>query len=222
MRCRDDEELEQPAAGMLGGRRADSAELALERQRLQLAEDEIAAAAVSERNLASTIPDSTAWEAERRVLRERTAELDAQLSSRRREHVRFVLERPAAYLSMAPGARPDQPRGRRAWQQAAARIEAYRFDHAVTDARDPLGSPPSDKRGRAHRQRAHPDLQRARRDLGQRIDRHFRPLRKRRRPPPETRVRRGGGNGGVPRAAGRDLRRREARRATRPPCLAAG
>ena len=104
------------------------------------------------------------------MLRERAAELDAQLSTRR-EHLRLVLERPAAYLSTALGALPDQPRGRRTWQQAAARIEAYRFDHAVTDTRHALGSPPNDKQGRAHWQRAHHDLQRAQRDLGQRVDR---------------------------------------------------
>ena len=60
-----------------------------------------------------------------------------------------------------------QPRARRTWQQAATRIEAYRFDHAVTDTRQALGSPPIDTRGRAHWQRAHHDLQRAQRDLGQ-------------------------------------------------------
>ncbi|MGZ6651357.1 MAG: MobF family relaxase [Solirubrobacteraceae bacterium] len=164
-------ELDQPARGVLRRRPADSAEVALERQRLQLAEEEIAAAAERERNLADRVPDRAAWEAERRVLREGAAALDAQLSSRRREHLRLVLERPAAYLSTALGALPDQPRARRTWQQAATRIEAYRFDHAVTDAHDALGSPPSDKQGRAHWQRAHHDLQRAQRDLGHRIDR---------------------------------------------------
>lgn len=163
--------LEHPAAGKLGRRRADLAELALERHRLKLAEHQIAASAERERNLASSVPDRAQWEAGRCVLRERAAELNAQLSSRRREHLRLVLERPAAYLSTALGALPDQPRARRTWQQAATRIEAYRFDHTVTDARHALGSPPSDKHERAHWQRAHHDLQRAQRDLGQRIDR---------------------------------------------------
>jgi conjugative relaxase-like TrwC/TraI family protein len=161
-------ELEQPARGVLRRRAADSAERALERQRLKLAEEEIAAAAKRERNLASSVPDRAAWDAERPVLRERAAELDAQLSSRRQEHLRVALERPGPYLSTALGALPDQPRARRTWQQAAARIEVYRFDHAVTDARHALGSPPSDTRERAHWQRAHHDLQRAQRDLGHR------------------------------------------------------
>ena len=159
-------QLEQQAIGKLRGRPADFAERALERQRLQLAEDQIAACAERERNLASSVPDRAAWEAERRVLRERAAEINAQLSSRRREHVRVVLERPAPYLSTALGAPPDQPRARRTWQQAATRVEAYRFDHGITDARHALGSPPTDLRERAHWQRAHHDLQRAQRSLG--------------------------------------------------------
>jgi chromosome segregation ATPase len=159
-------ELEQPARGVLRRRAADSAERALQCQRLKLAEGEIAAAVERERNLASSVPDRAEWDAERRALRERAAELDAQLSSRRREHLRVALERPAPYLTEALGALPDQPRARRTWQQAATRIEAYRFDHAITDTRHALGSPPSDTQGRAHWQRAHHDLQRAQRDLG--------------------------------------------------------
>jgi hypothetical protein len=159
-------ELDQAGGGVLRRRAADSAERALQRQRLKLAEGEIAAAAERERNLADKVPDRGQWEAERRVLRERAAELNAQLSTRRREHLRVVLERPAPHLTEALGALPEKPRARRTWQQAAARIEAYRFDHAVTDPRDALGSPPIDRQGRAHWQRAQHDLQRAQRDLG--------------------------------------------------------
>jgi chromosome segregation ATPase len=145
----------------------------LERQRLKLAEGEIAAAAERERNLASSLPDRTEWEAERRVLRERAAELNAQLSSRRREHLRVVLERPAPYLTEALGAIPEKPRARRTWQQAVTRIEGYRFDHAVTDDRHALGSPPTHKGERTRWQRAHHDLQRAQRDLGHRNARQY-------------------------------------------------
>ena len=49
--------LERPARGVLRRRAADSAERALERQRLKLTEGEIAAAAERERNLASSVPD---------------------------------------------------------------------------------------------------------------------------------------------------------------------
>ncbi len=159
-------ELEQPAQGVVRRRAPDSAERGRERQRLKLAEGEIAAATERERNLASSIPDRDAWDAERRALRERAAEIDTHLSSRRREHLRLVLERPARYLTEALGALPEQPRARRTWQQAAKRIEAYRFDHAITDTRHALGSPPSDHPERAQWQRAHHDLQRAQRDLG--------------------------------------------------------
>jgi AAA domain-containing protein len=164
-------ELEHPAGRVLRRRAADPAAVALERHRLQLADRHAVAAAERERDLASSVPDRARWDAERRVPRERAAELDAQLSSRRREHLRLALERPAAYLATALGALPEKPRARRTWQQAATRIEAYRFDHTVTDARHALGSPPSDKGERAHWQRAHHDLQRAQRNLGQRIDR---------------------------------------------------
>jgi hypothetical protein len=167
-------ELKHPARGVLRRRAADSAGVALERHRLKLAEEEIAAAARRGRDLADRLPDRAQWEAERRVLRERAAELNAQLSSRRREHLRLVLEleRPAPYLTEALSALPDQPRARRTWQQAATRIEAYRFDHTITDTRDALGSPPTDKHERAHWQRAHHDLQRVQRDLGRRNARH--------------------------------------------------
>jgi Mrp family chromosome partitioning ATPase len=162
-------ELDQPALGKVGRRRAaDSAERALERQRLKLAEGEIAAAAERERNLTSSLPDRTAWDAERRALRERAAELNAELSARRREHLRVALERPAPYLTEALGPFPEQPRARRTWQQAATRIEAYRFDHTVTATHHPLGSPPTDKHEHARWQRAQDDVQRAQRDLGQR------------------------------------------------------
>jgi conjugative relaxase-like TrwC/TraI family protein len=55
-------ELEQPARGMLRRRVADSAERAFERQRLKLAEGEIAVAAERERNLADKVPDRGQWE----------------------------------------------------------------------------------------------------------------------------------------------------------------
>jgi hypothetical protein len=159
-------QLVQPVRGVLGRRAADSAERALEHQRLKLAEEEIAAATERERNLADTVPDSGHWEAERRVLRERAAELEAQLSARRREHLRVALERPALHLTEALGAVPDRPRARRTWQQAATRIEAYRFDHNVPDTHHALGPRPTDQRERAQWQRADHDLQRAQRELG--------------------------------------------------------
>ena len=135
MRARSNE-LEPSARGVLRRRAADSAERALQRQRLKLTEGELAAAAKRERNLADRLPDRAAWEAERRALRERAA----QLSILRREHLRVALERPAPYLTDALGALPGQPRARRTWQQGATGSETDRFDHPVTDARHALGS----------------------------------------------------------------------------------
>jgi hypothetical protein len=162
-------QLEQPARGVLRRRAADSAERALERQRLKLAEGEIAAAADRERNLASSVPDRTAWEAERRVLRERAAELNAQLSSRHREHLRLVLERPAPYLTEALGALPGQPRARRTWQQAATRIEAYRFDHVPARDRNARHAETPHGRFRAKCKRPSPDPRHACYGRGPRI-----------------------------------------------------
>jgi hypothetical protein len=165
-------QLEQPTGGgVLRRRTADPAALALECRRLQLAEHHAAAAAERERDLASRVPDRAAWQAERQPLRERAAELEVQLSMRRQEHLRDALERPGPYLSAALGPLPNQPRARSTWQQAATHIEAYRFDHAITDARDALGPPPANTRERADWQHARRGLRRAQRDLGQRIDR---------------------------------------------------
>ena len=126
-------ELERPAAGLLRRRTSDPTALTLERERLKLAEHHAAVAAERERELAAQVPDRATWQAERQVLRGRAAELETQLSVRRREHLYHALERPAPYLLASLGELPDQLRARRKWRQAAQRIEAYRFDHAITD-----------------------------------------------------------------------------------------
>ena len=136
-------ELEQSASGLLRRRRAEPTALALERERLNLAEQQATVAADRERKLALAVPDRATWDAERRHLRERAAELDMQLSMRRREHLRDVLQHPRPYLVSALGPPPDQPRAQRTWQQAAQRIEAHRFDHAITDSSDALGAEPA-------------------------------------------------------------------------------
>ena len=128
-------------------------------------------AAERERELAAQVPDRATWQAERQVLRERAAELETQLSVRRREHLYDALERPAPYLLASLGEPPDQLRARRNWRQAAQRIEAYRFDHAITDNRDALGRRPAVSPAREDWQRAQHDLQRAQHDLGRRVNR---------------------------------------------------
>ena len=128
-------------------------------------------AAERERELAAMVPDRTAWQAERRALRERAAELETQLSIRRREHLHDALESPAPYLFASLGEPPDQPRARRTWRQAAERIEAYRFDHTITDNHDALGQRPAVSPAREHWQHAQHDLHRAQHQFGVRVER---------------------------------------------------
>jgi conjugative relaxase-like TrwC/TraI family protein len=169
--------LERSVGGLLRRRTSEAAALVLERERLKLAERHAASAAERERELAGQAPDRGAWQAERRVLLERAAELEAQLSIRRSEHVRGAVERPAPYLLASLGDLPDHPRARRTWRQAAQGIEVYRFDHTITDNPDglgphnALGPRPAVSPAREHWQRAMHDLQRAQHDLGRRANR---------------------------------------------------
>jgi hypothetical protein len=163
-------ELEQSASGLLRRQRAEPTALALERERLNLAEQQATVAAERIRKLALEVPDRGAWDAERRQLRKRAAELDMQLSMRRHEHLRDALQHPSPYLLSAIGAPPDQPRARRTWQQAAQRIEAHRFDHAITDSHDALGPEPAASPARERWQRAQHEVQRAQRELARQVN----------------------------------------------------
>ena len=128
-------------------------------------------AADRERDLAPHVPDRATWQADRQALRERVAELETQLSIRRREHLHDALERPAPYLLASLGEPPDRPLARHSWREAAQRIETYRFDHAIIDTRDALGPRPTVSPAREHWQRAQHDLQRTQHDLGHRVNR---------------------------------------------------
>ena len=163
-------ELERPVGGLLRRRTADRTTLAFERERLKLAEHHAALAADRERELAH-VPDRATWQADRGALRERVAELETQLSLRRREHLYDALERPAPYLLASLGEPPDRPRARHSWREAAQRIETYRFDHAIIDTRDALGPRPAASPAREHWQRAQHDLQRTQHDLGRHVNR---------------------------------------------------
>jgi hypothetical protein len=164
-------ELEHPAGRLLRRRPVDRQGLAVERERLELAERHATAAADQERKLALEVPDRATWEADVWLLGQRTAELDAELSVRRSEHVRAALQRPSSYLVSALGPPPDLPGALRVWQQTAQRIEGYRFDHAITDLRDPLGPEPSASPRRAQWTRAQHELKRAQHDLGLLVNR---------------------------------------------------
>ncbi len=164
-------ELERPVGGLLRRRTGDRTTLAFERERLKLAEHHAAMAADRERDLAPHVPDRASWQADRQALRERVAELETQLSIRRREHLHDALERPAPYLLASLGEPPDRPLARHSWREAAQRIETYRFDHAIIDTRDALGPRPTVSPAREHCQRAQHDLQRTQHDLGHRVNR---------------------------------------------------
>jgi hypothetical protein len=167
-------ELERPAAGLLRRRTADPTALALQRERLKLAKHHAAITAERERELAAMVPDRAAWDAERRSLRERAAELETQLSIRRSEHLHDALDPPAPYVLASLGEPPEQPRARRIWRQAAQRIEAYRFDHTITDNQQALGPRPDATPARTHWQQAQQDLHRAQHQLGLRVERGLR------------------------------------------------
>ena len=166
-------ELQRPAGGLLRRRTGDPTALAFERERLTLAEHHAATVAERERELAAQVPDRATWQAGRRVLLERAAELETQLSIRRREHVHDALERPAPYLLASLGEPPDQPRAQRTWRQAAERIEAYRFDHTITDNQDALGARPEATPARRHWRQAQQDLHQAQNQLGLHVERRL-------------------------------------------------
>jgi hypothetical protein len=97
--------------------------------------------------------------------------LETQLSLLRKQHLRNALGHGAPHLTATLGPLPQKSRARRTWEQAARRIEAYRFDHAITDTDNALGPPPTGTPARAHWQRAQQDIQRAQRELGRAADR---------------------------------------------------
>jgi hypothetical protein len=72
---------------------------------------------------------------------------------RRATGVAVETDRPG-YVLEALGPVPESTRGRRAWRQAAAHIEAYRRTYQITDPDRALGPEPLDPDQRAARQRA--------------------------------------------------------------------
>jgi conjugative relaxase-like TrwC/TraI family protein len=167
-------ELERPGRGVLRRGPSDPAALAFERERLAAAEREAARAIESEHELAAMCPERAAQRTVPDELRQRAAALEAELSILRQRHLQRALNHDAPYLTATLGPLPEQPRARRTWQQAAHRIEAYRFDHAVTDAHEALGPPPAAAAERTRWERAQQDVGRARRELGHHVDRGLR------------------------------------------------
>ena len=123
--------------------------------------------------MAANTPGCTNPGAEHEALRERAAALEAKLSILRQQYVRNGLEHGAPHLTAVLGPFPERPRARRTWQQAAHRIEAYRFDHAIRDTDNALGPPPTATAARAHWQRVQQDIHKAQRELGLHVDRRL-------------------------------------------------
>jgi conjugative relaxase-like TrwC/TraI family protein len=167
-------DLERQTRGWLRRRPPDiDAQLAIERERLKLAEHQLRAATDREDALASQAPDPNGLSADRRMLDERAAKIEAELAADRREHLRRTLENPPRYLTAKLGARPNDPCARQTWDRAAQRIETYRFDHGVATFDDALGPRPARALARSHWQRAQHELDRAQRELGRRTGHRF-------------------------------------------------
>ena len=164
-------ELQSSPNRRLRRRTRDPAALAIERERLTLAEHHATAAAERQHELGARVPDRTEWDAERSRLRERATALEAELALRRSEHVRDALREPGNHLIAALGESPIHPRLKRTWQRAAQRVAAYRFDHAITATNELLGPQPRDSHAREQWRRAHHDLARVKHDLGGRANR---------------------------------------------------
>jgi hypothetical protein len=165
------DELQSSPNTLMRRRTREPAALAVESERLALAEHHATAAAEREHELGARVPDRTDWDAARSRLRARATALATELALRRSEHVRAALRQPGPHLIAALGETPEPPRARRTWQQTVQRVEAYRFDHAITHPNEPFGPQPVDTHARQQWRRAHQELARAQRDLGRHIDR---------------------------------------------------
>ena len=122
---------------------SDQSTLAFERERLRAAERQRATLAEREGELAGSLSD--------RGTRKPSAQPGASAPRRSRRSSphsvsserRAALEPPTApYLTVALGPLPEHSRGRHTWDQAAHRIEAYRFERGITDPRSALGAAP--------------------------------------------------------------------------------
>jgi hypothetical protein len=78
---------------------------------------------------------------------------------RRATGVAIEADRPG-YVLEALGSVPESTRGRRAWRQAAAEIEQYRYTYGITDPDRFLGPEPADRAQRAARQRVRTAIER--------------------------------------------------------------
>jgi conjugative relaxase-like TrwC/TraI family protein len=165
-------ELERRPRGILRRGTSGPARLAFERERLKAAEHQIVETAERERELAGSLSAGGTPELEHEAPRKRAAAIETEPAILRQRGRHGALESSIEpYLTVALGPLPEQPRARRTWEQAAHRVEAYRFEHGITDPHSALGPAPTGTSVRAHWQRAQRDVKRAQRALGHAVAR---------------------------------------------------
>ncbi|MDP8960171.1 MAG: hypothetical protein M3N32_00835, partial [Actinomycetota bacterium] len=136
---RTQSELTQASRGLaILRKRGERSRLAARREQLELRlavlGDELATIEQRLHHLPS--PDEVAAKSREWVDTDRTLR---QIAEQRSTH---HLTHPPAYLLTTIGTPPPDSEGRRAWQEAASRIEAYRLRWEITDPQRPLGSAP--------------------------------------------------------------------------------
>lgn len=163
-------ELERRPRGILRRGTSDPARLAFERERLKAAEHQIVETAERERELAGSLSARGTPQLQHEPPPKGAAAIETDLAILRQRGRHGALEASIEpYLTVALGPLPEQPRARRTWEQAAHRLQAYRFEHGITDPHSALGPAPTGTSVRARWQRAQRDVNRAQRALGQTV-----------------------------------------------------
>jgi hypothetical protein len=150
--------LQQPAgrqrAGMLGWRRRDGDQPAGMPGGVAVATQQANRAHDRERELRQHQQRRDGWLEANAHLGPQYRQVVRTLAWQRRATGLAVEQEQPAYVLQALGPAPESTRGRRAWRQAAADIEAYRRTYQVLDPDRALGPEPHDLGQRADRQRA--------------------------------------------------------------------
>jgi hypothetical protein len=144
----------RPPAGMLGWMRRGSDQLAGMRGGLAVATQQANRAHDRERELRQHQQSRDGWLEANAHLGPQYRQVVRTLAwQRRATGLAIETDRPG-YVLEALGPVPESTRGRRAWRQAAARIEDYRHAYHITDPDRALDPEPDDPAQRADRQRA--------------------------------------------------------------------
>lgn len=139
--------------------------IAVERQRISAAQQSGRRALAVERELGPRVPDRKGWERETEPLRLRAKVLKGELSARREAQIEAAVSSPPPPLAYALGKPPADPAKRRVWEQAARKLEGYRFDRGLQSLK-PLGDRPTDPKGAKAFDKIRGELDRAQRRIG--------------------------------------------------------